>query len=95
MKKKKQNTRRCVTIQPESVLVELMKKGRFEPARNMALSQHGGDCKGCADDNQWCFRDAETWLVEEAGKRLGKTEMKACRLAMGTRAHGTKLPVLR
>ena len=77
MKKKKQNTRRCVTIQPESVLVELMKKGRFEPAQNMALSRHGGDCKGCADDNQWCFRDAETWLVEEAGKRLGKTEMKA------------------
>jgi len=77
MKKKKQNTRRCVTIQPESVLVELMKKGRFEPARNMALSQHGGDCKGCADDNQWCFRDAETWLVEEAGKRLGKPEMQA------------------
>jgi len=77
MKKKKQNTRRCVTIQPESVLVELMKNGRFEPAQNMALSRHGGECKACADDNQWCFRDAETWLVEEAAKRLGQPEMKA------------------
>jgi len=77
MKKKKQNTRRCVTIQPESVLVELMKTGKFEPAQNMALSRHGGECKACADNSQWCFRDAETWLVEEASKRLGQPEMKA------------------
>jgi len=39
--------------------------------------------KACADDDQWCFRDAETWLVEEAGKRLGKPEMQDCRLAYG------------
>jgi hypothetical protein len=43
----------------------------------MALSRHGGECKACADDNQWCFRDAETWLVEEAAKRLGNPDMKA------------------
>ena len=77
MEREKQKYRRCVTIQPESVLLELMTKGVFKPETNRALTNHGGECSACADEQKWCFQDAESWFVEQAGRRLGNPEMKS------------------
>ena len=77
MEQEKQKYRRCVTIQPESVLLELMTKGVFKPETNRALTDHGGECSACADEQKWCFQDAESWFVEQAGRRLGNPEMKS------------------
>ena len=77
MEQDKQKYRRCVTIQPESVLLELMTKGVFKPETNRALTDHGGECSACADEQKWCFQDAESWFVEQAGRRLGNPEMKS------------------
>ena len=71
MEREKQKYRRCVTIQPESVLLELMTKGVFKPETNRALTDHGGECSDCADEQKCCFRDAESWFVEQAGRKLG------------------------
>ena len=77
MEQEKQKYRRCVTIQPESVLLELMTKGVFKPETNRALTDQGGECSDCADEQKWCFQDAESWFVEQAGRRLGYPEMKS------------------
>ena len=76
MKQENNKVRRCVTIQPESVLLELMTKGVFKPETNRALTDQGGECSDCADEQKWCFQDAESWFVEQAGRRLGNPEMK-------------------
>ncbi|DAC15405.1 MAG TPA: DUF3841 domain-containing protein, partial [Candidatus Poseidoniales archaeon] len=77
MEQEKQKYRRCVTIQPESVLLELMTKGVFKPETNRALTDHGDECSACTDEQKWCFQDAESWFVEQAGRRLGNPEMKS------------------
>lgn len=77
MKQENNKVRQCVTIQPESVLLELMTKGVFKPETNRALTDQGGECSDCADEQKWCFQDAESWFVEQAGHRLGNPEMKA------------------
>jgi hypothetical protein len=77
MKQENNKVRRCVTIQPESMLLELMTKGVFKPETNRALTDQGGECSDCADEQKWCFQDAESWFVEQAGRRLGNPEMKA------------------
>ena len=77
MEQEKRKNRLCVTIQPESVLLELMTKGVFKPETNRALTDHGGECSACADEQKWCFQDAESWFVEQAGRRLGNPEMKS------------------
>jgi hypothetical protein len=54
-----------------------MTKGVFKPETNRALTDHGGECSACADEQKWCFQDAESWFVEQAGRRLGNPEMKS------------------
>ncbi len=69
---------RCLTVQPPSVVAGLIDAGEHRP--NVHLAEQSNEyaaCRGCRDDDQWCYLDANRWVVGEAAQRLNLPQMDA------------------
>jgi len=69
---------RCVTVQSEAMLVKLLAQGLYQPTRS-ELKPHSmsNGCRGCEDENLWCWSNAHTWMYEQCALKLGLPEMEA------------------
>ena len=69
---------RCLSVQPPDVVAGLIDSGEHRPRLRLAeQSSEYADCRGCQDDDQWCYLDANRWVVGEAARRLNRPQMDA------------------
>jgi hypothetical protein len=69
---------RCLSVQPPDVVAGLIDSGEHRPRLRLAeQSSEYADCRGCQDDDQWCYLDANRWVVGEAARRLNRPQMGA------------------